>query len=259
MKNLSFETMPHYCFSANRQFEKNECHMERTYELSVLLLIRKGVPRFTENGVPIEVAAGEYYIQRAGLHQYGPTPSDSPNYFFIHFKGYFCKAGALPIRGKFDIEKIQPIISKIEMLGDTGERLEYESLFYELLCTLKSRFPEKTIAEQMRTHILKRFSDELSLADLTKISLLSKNQTINIFRDTYGTTPHQFLIDFRLKKAGELILATNMPINEICFKIGFSEYSGFYKAFAKKYGMSPQEYRNRLSTDTLPEGVYFIP
>ena len=101
MKNLSFEHLPQYCFSANRQFEKNECHMERTYKLSVLLLVRRGVLRFSENGVPIEVSAGEYYIQCAGLHQQGPVPSDSPNYYFIHFKGDFCKAGALPIRGKF--------------------------------------------------------------------------------------------------------------------------------------------------------------
>lgn len=259
MKNLSFERMPQYCFSSNRQFKDGECHMERLYSLSVLLLIRKGILRFTENGVPVELAAGEYYIQQAGLYQQGPVPSDSPNYYFIHFRGTFCTAGALPIRGKFDIDKIQPIIHQLELLGNVGERLEYECLFYQLLCALKNQIPQKTTAERLRTYILEHFSENISLDDLTKISLLSKNQTINIFKDTYSSTPHKFLVDFRLQKAGELILATDMSINEICFQVGFSEYSGFYKSFFGKYGTSPQDYRNKHSKGALPDSVYFIP
>lgn len=259
MDNLSFERIPQYCFSANRQFDAGECHMHRLYKLSVLLLMRKGVLRFTENGIPIELGEGEYYIQKAGLLQEGPVPSDSPNYYFIHFKGHFCKAGALPIRGKFDIDKIQPIIERFDRLGNAAERIEHECLFYTLLCALKKQIPQKTVAERLRTHILENFAGDIPLDELTRVSLLSKNQTINVFKDTYGVTPHKYLVDFRLQKASELVLATNMSISEICFAVGFSEYSGFYKAFLKKYGASPQEYRSGRAQDNLPESVYFIP
>jgi len=259
MEKLSFEKLPHYFFSANRQFEENECHMDRIYELSVLLLMRKGVLRFTENGVPVEVSAGEYYIQQAGMYQQGAVPSDSPNYYFIHFRGYFSKAGALPIRGKFNIDVIQPIISEIEMLGDAAEKLEYERLVYKLLSALKTNVNTTTVAETLRTYILEHYTENLTLDNFAKFSLLSKNQTINVFKDTYGMTPHKFLVEFRLKKAGELILATDYPISEICFAVGFTEYSGFYKAFAKKYGSSPQDYRNRHSAGALPEDIYFNP
>ena len=124
MKKLSFEKLPHYFFSANRQFEQNECHMTRIYELSVLLLVRKGVLRFTENGVPTEVHAGEYYIQKPNTYHEGPMPSDAPNYYFIHFVGHYNKAGALPLRGQFNIDHIQPIIEKIEALGGGAEKIE---------------------------------------------------------------------------------------------------------------------------------------
>ncbi len=116
MEKLSFEKLPHYFFSANRQFEENEYHMDRVYELSVLLLIRKGVLRFTENGVPVEVSAGEYYIQKAGIQQCGVAPSDAPNYYFIHFRGHYSKAGALPLKGKFNIDVIQPIIYYVKSM-----------------------------------------------------------------------------------------------------------------------------------------------
>ena len=52
MEKLSFEKLPHYFFSANRQFEENEYHMDRVYELSVLLLIRKGVLRLPKTECP---------------------------------------------------------------------------------------------------------------------------------------------------------------------------------------------------------------
>lgn len=258
MEKLSFEQLPHYFFSANRQFEKNELHINRIYELSVLLLMRKGVLKFTENGVPVEVSAGEYYIQQAGMYQQGVVPSDSPNYYFIHFEGHFSKAGALPIRGKFNIDVIQPIISEIEMLGEAAEKLEYEQLFYKLLTALKTNLNVTSVAETLRTYILEHYKENLTLDNFAKFSLLSKNQTINVFKDTYGMTPHKFLVEFRLKKAGELILATDYPINEICFAVGFTEYSGFYKAFTKKYGNSPQDYRSRHSTIAFDD-IYFNP
>ncbi len=259
MEKLSFEKMPHYIFSANRQFEENEYHMNRIFNQSVLILMRKGVLRFNENGIPVELNAGEYYIQKAGLYQQGVVPSEAPNYFFIHFSGHFEERGTLPIRGTFDIDEIQKIISEIELLGNISQRLEYEHLFYKLLCALKSGIHEQSLSEKIRAHLLKNYDSNVSLNDIEKITFISKNQIINVFKDSYGMTPHQYLIDFRLIKAGELILATDLSLNEICFRVGFGEYSGFYKAFIQKYGESPQEYRKRHLTDAFPKGIYFDP
>ncbi len=259
MEKLSFEKMPHYIFSANRQFEKNEYHMNRIFNESVLILMRKGVLRFNENGVPVQLNAGEYYIQKAGLNQQGVTPSDSPNYFFIHFSGHFDERGVLPIKGTFDIDEAQKIISEIEMLGNFSQRLEYESLFYKLLCLLKSGMHKQSTPEIIREYLLKNFERNVTLEEIEKITFISKNQIINVFKEAYGNTPHQYLIDFRLIKAGELLLATNLSLTEICFRVGFGEYSGFYKAFIQKYGESPQDYRKRHSTDAFPKGIYYDP
>lgn len=259
MEFLSFIKQPHYFFSANRQFEKGEYHMDRIYELSVLLLVRKGILRFNENGVPVEVRAGEYYIQKEGLYQQGVVPSDVPNYYFVHFKGYFDKSSGLPLKGTFDMEKTHPIIEELEKLGNAAEALEYESLFYKLLCTLKKNLHINSAAERIRAYLLDNFAEDITLDKIAKISLLSKNQTINVFKDAYGMPPHQYLIDFRLKKAGELILATNRTINEICFSVGFTEYSGFYRAFLKKFNLSPHDYRRRHTPSSLPTELYFHP
>lgn len=257
MKSLGFSKLPHYHFSANRQFEPGEHHINRIYELSVLLIVRKGILRFTENGVPVEVKAGEYYIQQPNIFQQGPIASDEPNYFFVHFKGNYSKAGALPLRGQFDIDKIQPIIEELERLGISAEKIEYENVFYKLLIALKNGTAKITDAELIRKYLLDNYNSDIDLETIAKISALSKNQVINTFRNVYSVTPYQFLLEFRLQKACEMILATDTPIREVCFSSGFTDYTAFYKSFKHKHGVSPAEYRNSHSAEAVPNNLYF--
>lgn len=257
MKQLSFSKLPHYHFSANRQFAPGERHICRIYGLSVLLLVRKGLLRFSENGVPIEVKAGEYYIQQPNLYQQGLVASDEPNYFFVHFSGKYSEGGALPLRGQFDINKIQPIIEEFEQLGISAEKIEYENVFYKLLIALKNGTSKITDAELIRKYLLDNYNTEVDLNKIAKISTLSKNQVITTFKNQYSVTPYQFLLDFRLQKACEMILATDVPIREICFMSGFTDYTAFFKAFKRKYNLSPMEYRADHSTENVPDDIYF--
>lgn len=88
--------------------------------------MRRGVLNFFEDGKYIELQPGEYYIQKPNLLQQGIKPSNKPNYYFIHFRGHYSKGGSLPLRGRFDINKIQPLIEKLDKLGDSSELLEKE-------------------------------------------------------------------------------------------------------------------------------------
>lgn len=256
MEALSFSHLPHYHFSANRQFEPGERHINRIYELSVLLLVRKGVLRFTENGVPVEVKAGEYYIQKPNVVHTGAVASDQPNYYFIHFSGHYNKKGALPTKGTFDIESTQPFIEALDKTI-SADKIESEAAFFRLLIHLKNTSTKLSNAEIIRRHILQHYSEPIDLDSIGKIVFLSKNQVINTFRNEYGVTPYQFLLQFRLQKACELLLATNAPLNEVCFSTGFDEYSTFYRAFKSKYNISPAEYRLAQSINSELKDVYF--
>lgn len=258
MEYLSFEKLPHYIFSANRQFSKGEKHMLRTFNESVLVLVRKGVLRFREAEIDVEVKEGEYYIQKAGLKQEGIEPSDEPNYFFIHFKGHFSHNG-LPLHGTFNIEEAQKIIAEIEKLGNTAEKLDYDSLFYLLLRLLRRDMHRETPAERLRNYLINHYNENITIDDLTKLIYRSQNQVINIFKTAYSSTPYRFLIDFRLLKAAELLMATDIPVKDVGFKVGFEEYTGFYKAFEKKYRKSPNEYRRTHLINSFPQGIYFDP
>ena len=50
MIGLNLDALPEYLFSSMRNFEKNECHVRRICSDDVLLLVFKGVLRFSEDG-----------------------------------------------------------------------------------------------------------------------------------------------------------------------------------------------------------------
>lgn len=61
------------------------------------------------------------------------------------------------------------------------------------------------------------------------------------FRNLLKTSIYQYYNDERLKKAMVLIQQTNIPLKQIAFLCGFNDYINFYKAFKKKYNISPRE------------------
>ncbi len=57
-----------------------------------------------------------------------------------------------------------------------------------------------------------------------------------------GTSPHVFIRNLRLEKAGEFLLKKSGNITEIAYSVGFSNASGFTKAFRNYFGVSPKKY-----------------
>ena len=65
-----------------------------------------------------------------------------------------------------------------------------------------------------------------------------------------GMSVHQYVQKKRLEACRETI-RNNMKISEAYLLFGFKDYSGFYKAFRKEYGMSPKEWQETVMN--IPE------
>ncbi len=244
MLKLSFTQLPHFIYSNLKRFLPHEKHMWRLFTEDVLILMLGGTLRFTEDGIPIELHAGEYYIQRSGLVQDGPEESDCPVYYYFHFSGHYDTDGTLPLRGHCSDPKIRQYISKISQLGFDGSALQYEMYFYAILNLLANGEEDSSDAARLKAYIIDNYQNEITLQDLAKAISLSVNQTINIFKAAYKTTPHKYLTDFRLEQARELILTTSRPFATIAFNVGMRDYSLFFRAFRAKYHLTPSELRD---------------
>ncbi|NOU94098.1 helix-turn-helix domain-containing protein [Paenibacillus sp. LMG 31456] len=83
----------------------------------------------------------------------------------------------------------------------------------------------------------------LALKDAAARVSLSPNYFSSLFKMVAGVTFSGFLTELRLRKAGELLLETEMSVVEILEAVGFKHTGHFYKMFKKCYGVTPYEYK----------------
>ncbi len=82
-----------------------------------------------------------------------------------------------------------------------------------------------------------------TVADLCEKLNYSRIHLNRLFKKDFGCTPHEYLIQTKLRYASSLLINSEMSINEIAMKIGFSNPSQFNADFKKEFGATPGTYR----------------
>lgn len=249
---ISMQTVPTYRLSAFRKFLPGERHITRVESGDILLLMLDGVLRFTEDGVPVELTRGEYYIQERGLLQEGPEVSDSPYYFYLHFGDcvWNDEAPNLPRRGRFDPEVLLPLLREL----NTAENRDAPRVVTNgLLCTILTRLYREqargerdALVEHMTHRLTRDLQSPPSLAELAAEFHFSENYLIRIFREATGITPHAYVGAARIRKAKLLLSTGDITADRVAYECGFADYAHFYRMFRRSTGTSPRAYRQRM-------------
>lgn len=246
---ISMQKIPEYRLSAFRKFLPGEHHISRKESNDVLIVMINGILRFTENGKPVQLSKGDYYIQQNGLFQDGPEASDCPEYFFLHFYGsiWTDKAPILPYKGECDPDSILTLMRELDEAEKLGVPLVIRhGLFCNLLSHLyrnRDHSERKLLIDTMAQLLTKDLHDPPTLADLSEKFHFSENYLIRIFKDTMGVTPHAYVNAARLRKAKLLLTSGSMTADRVAYECGFSDYAHFYRIFRQETGVSPKEYR----------------
>jgi AraC-like DNA-binding protein len=116
------------------------------------------------------------------------------------------------------------------------ENLELETMgseVYQRLC-------------RARSFIDHCYDHPLSLDQISSQACFSRYHFLRLFRQAFNKTPHQYLIERRIEKAKELLVADNLRVTDVCFEVGFQSLGSFSSLFHKYVGHAPVIYRQRI-------------
>src|SRR6185295_1915926 len=100
--------------------------------------------------------------------------------------------------------------------------------------------------KQVIAFVEENYSNDVRLAELANAAGMSSFHFAREFKRTTGTTPHQYLIKFRVERAKTLLAERELPLIEVGLQSGFSHQSHFTRLFHRLTGTTPQSYRLSL-------------
>ena len=169
------------------------------------------------------------------------------------------KLTPVPVTGVRMQELFDIVLSQIER-GNVDSMVQTGLALHRMLAlcvqdilvrseTVSTRQTILRAAESLR----KNYQKELCLTDLLAEAHMSKSYFLRLFRRYMGTTPYNYLINFRITQAKELLVLTDHSISAIAREVGFGDASNFSTRFANATGQSPLQYRKSALKSGKPE------
>ena len=208
------------------------------------------------------VAAGDVFFISCEEHQYYATDEAPCEFRWMHFNGVGCDSlfrifenrpfvfpAALEMKMKqrfvfLESQMRQSTLESDLLLSEAVGSLLYELCRKQLGLFGASRQPEDCSGiAAAAAYIQLHFCEPLSVTELAQQSHLSKFYFIRLFRQNFGCTPYQFVIQKRLEEAKRLLHNAGLTVEEIAYHVGYGNPSNLIRDFRKNTGMTPGSYR----------------
>lgn len=195
-------------------------------------------------------------------HAYGAASKDPWKIYWFHFSG----KGAEALLRWSDFSENSPVCASTGIDGlrrqfrtalDAVERgytdhslLELSRVLINVLTQFHARPRTQTQSrssdriEQIMEYMRANADKPEALADYARRSGLSVSRFSDTFRKHCGVSPMTYLTELRIQRACELLDNTDLQVNEIADRLGFSDALYFSRIFRKHAGMTASAYRN---------------
>lgn len=107
--------------------------------------------------------------------------------------------------------------------------------------------PSRIYTDQIKNYIHYHYFEIDSLEMIAKHLSLNKIYMERLFKQETGISIWNYLNDVRMERAAYYLSSLNYPIGDIDELVGIHSRQNFYLLFKKKYGISPSQYRKKMT------------
>lgn len=115
----------------------------------------------------------------------------------------------------------------------------------QLLERLHKRFSDqnsRSYTEAIKKHVAAHYAEPLSFTELAKGMHLTRNYLSYVFKRDTGMNFLQYVTNYRIRKAEELLLNGEYKVYEVGEKVGYSDPAYFSRVFKSITGLSPADF-----------------
>ncbi len=141
--------------------------------------------------------------------------------------------------------------------GGVGNRLYAETMINALSVHLMQQYSSRKPSlhkypgglpryklQQVIEYIQAHLDQDLGLTELAMLVQMSPHYFSHLFKQSTGSTPHQYVISCRVERAKELLLKGGIAIADIAKQVGFANQSHLNLHFKRRFGVTPAQIRN---------------
>ena len=178
------------------------------------------------------------------------SEGDFPVINFECDPGFVCDSfEVFPVTGSAYYARSFARLQNLIVLPQPEHRFERIGLVYEILsrlCAGQDGMEEKTLLSPALACLEENFADRtLTVETLAAQAHISVTYFRRLFRQTYGMSPKQYIINARMSRARDLLSGSYYSVAAIAADCGFGSESHFSRLFREYNGCSPSEYRSR--------------
>jgi AraC family transcriptional regulator len=110
-------------------------------------------------------------------------------------------------------------------------------------------------AKRLKSYIDDKLGSSIRATDLAGVVQLSRSHFSRVFRETFGETPLAYIMQRRICRAQELMLASRLPLSQVALECGMSDHAHFCRTFRKIVGVTPNAWRREFTVGPAPYGL----